>query len=299
MAANRPIFVTPGSLFFTSDLPIHVNRVSESFQLQEHTHDFIEICFVAEGEGEHYIDGIHFKVTKGDLFYIPVGVSHVFRPRSASPGRRLIVNNCIFTRACLDGIMHRLPLERDLQAFFSGLEDEVRWIAVRDPNGEADRILQRLYLESAQQAPGYSACLYTGLTDLLVFIYRRHCVRLAAESPSGGSGLREWLARIDRDCAQTIRAGEIAADMGISARQLQRMMREASGMSLTEYVQESRIKESCRLLNETANKIGAIAAAVGYQDLKFFNLLFKQRTGLTPREYRRRSREAAVQQPES
>jgi AraC family L-rhamnose operon transcriptional activator RhaR len=293
MTVNRPIHVTPGSLFFTpEDIPIYVNRVPESFHLQEHTHDFVEISIVAEGDGEHYIDGTHFKVSKGDLFYIPVGVSHVFRPRSVSPERRLIVYNCIFTLACLDGITKHFPLEPDLQTFFSGLKEECRWMAMRDPNGEADRLLQRLYLESTQQTPGYSACLYTGLIDLLTFIFRRNHAHFTANSPSGGSGVRELLARIDRDCAQTIRAGEIAADMGISVRQLQRLIRGATGISLTEYVQESRIKESCRLLNETPNKIGTIADAVGYQDIKFFNRLFKQWTGMTPREYRKRSREA-------
>jgi AraC family transcriptional regulator, L-rhamnose operon transcriptional activator RhaR len=297
VTVNRPIHVTPGSLFFTRNIPIHVNRVSESFQLQEHTHDFVEISIVAEGDGEHYIDNTHFKVSKGDLFYIPVGVSHVFRPLSVSSDRRLIVYNCIFTGACLDGIMNHLPLEPDIQTFFNELNEECRWIAVRDPNGEAGRILQRLYLEHAQQAPGYSTYLYTGLIDLLIFIYRRNYTRSTADSPSGGSGVRELLARIDHDCAQTIRAGEIAADMGISVRQLQRLIRDASGMSLTEYVQESRIKESCRLLNETSNKIGTIAVSVGYQDLKFFNRLFKQRTGMTPREYRKRSREASGQIP--
>ena len=72
MTVNRPIHVTPGSLFFTpEDIPIYVNRVPESFHLQEHTHDFVEISIVAEGDGEHYIDGTHFKVSKGDLFLHP------------------------------------------------------------------------------------------------------------------------------------------------------------------------------------------------------------------------------------
>ncbi|WP_372629455.1 helix-turn-helix domain-containing protein [Cohnella sp.] len=289
MTVQRPIHVTPGSLFFAPELPIHVNRASESFHLQEHTHDFIEICIVAEGEGEHYIDGTHFKVTKGDLFYIPVGVSHVFRPRSAAPDRSLIVYNCVFASACLDDVFRLLPLERKLRDFYGRAEEEKRWIALRDSAGEAQWTLQRLFLDSSQPAEGHSARLYAGLIELLVFVYRRCSPIASASVPAEENGIRELLGRIVRDCARTFNAEDIAAELGVSARQLQRLVKSASGMSLTEFVQEARIQESCRLLDESANKIGAIASAVGYQDMKFFNRLFKRKTGMTPREYRRRT----------
>ncbi len=289
MTVQRPIYVTPGSLFFAPELPIHVNRVTESFQLQEHTHDFIEICIVAEGDGEHYIDGTHFKVAKGDLFYIPVGVSHVFRPRSAAPESRLIVYNCVFAGACLDNVFRLLPLERKLRDFFRGVEEEGRWIALRDSAGEAQWTLQRLFLDSSQPEEGHSARLYAGLIELLVFVYRSCRPAASSPVPATEDGVRELLGRIVRDCARTLKAEDVADELGVSVRQLQRLVKSASGMSLTELVQEARIRESCRLLGESANKIGEIASAVGYQDLKFFNRLFKRKTGMTPREYRRRA----------
>lgn len=292
MTVHRPIPVTPGSLFFHPELPIHANRVSESFQLLEHTHDFVEICAVAEGEGEHYIGGTHFKVAKGDLFYIPVGVSHVFRPRSADPGRRLIVYNCIFTRSCLDTILKMFPLEKEMERYYEGLEEENRWVSLHDHSGESQRILHRLQLETAGAMPGYSASLFNGLVELLVLIFRRRSGLVRAETPAPGDGLRELLARIDGECALPVRAEELAGALGISARQLQRRVREASGMSLTEYVQDARIRESCRLLSRSEDPVGAVAAAVGYQDLKFFRRLFKSKTGTTPGEYRRRSRKS-------
>ena len=294
MTVHRPIHVTPGSLFFAPELPIHANRATESFQLQEHTHDFIEICIVAEGEGEHYIDGTHFKVARGDLFYIPVGISHVFRPRSAASDKRLFVYNCVFASSVMEDVFRLFPLERGMRTFFGELEEKKRWIALRDAAGEAERTLQRLFVESKQRAEGYSARLYAGLIELLVFVYRRSRSGASSAASREEGGIRELLGRIDRDCARTFRTGDIAAELGVSVRQLQRLVKSASGMSLGAYVQEARIKESCRLLGETADKIGAIAAAVGYQDLKFFNRLFKQRTGMTPREYRRRSGKTAA-----
>lgn len=294
MSVQRPIAVTEGSLFFAPDLPIHVNRATESFRLREHIHDFVEISAVAEGEGEHYIGGTHFKVAKGDLFYIPVGVSHVFRPLSAAPGRDLVVYNCLFARERLESVLRLLPQEEALRAFFHACEQESRWFGVRDPSCAAEGMLRRLHDECLRRTSGFSALLHAGLIELLVHLHR--LVRGARSAPSAADDgpIRERLARIGRACAETVRAGQLAADLGISPRQLQRRIRETAGMSLTEYVQEARIRESCRLLAETANPVGSIASAVGYQDVKFFNRLFKRRTGMTPGQYRKQAGIAAA-----
>ncbi|WP_276352630.1 helix-turn-helix domain-containing protein [Cohnella caldifontis] len=292
MPARRPIALTPGSLFFSPGLPIHVNRATESFELQEHAHEFIEVCAVAEGSGEHYIDGGHFKVSRGDVFYIPVGVSHVFRPLSASPGQRLVVYNCLFTRGALESILRLIPIEDELGAFFREMEDGRRWFAVRDPSCEAERILARLRDESARRAAGHAALLHAGMLELLVHLFRQSRNGRDGRPATAGASeaVRAWLARIDRSSAEPVRAERIAGELGISARQLQRWVRKETGMSLTEYAQNARIRESCRLLAESAMPVATVASAVGYQDMKFFNRLFKLKTGLTPGEYRRQAK---------
>ncbi|MFC5649410.1 helix-turn-helix domain-containing protein [Paenibacillus solisilvae] len=284
---HHHVIETPGTLFFREELPIYVNRVQEAFDLQEHTHDFFEICLVAEGAGEHYIDGTHFKVTRGDLFFIPIGVSHVFRPSSASRETRLIVYNCLFTRECLYGLVSRFPLEKQMLEFLEEIEAMRQWMVLRDANGEANRIMHRLYQEYSQQSGGFSICLYSGLLELMVKFFRgtRESEVLPAARPAG-SLIRHILADIDSNCAGGVRAAEAAFRAGLSIRQFQRAVKEMTGMTFTEYVQEARMKESCRMLVSTLLRVGEISNAVGYQDVKFFNRLFKQKTGMSPREYR-------------
>jgi AraC family L-rhamnose operon transcriptional activator RhaR len=106
MTLKRSVIETPGDLYFLPELPLFVNRVHESFELQQHTHDFIEISYVAEGSGAHYIDHTSLTVSKGDLFFIPVGVSHVFRPASTIQSKPLVVYNCIFTQEWLNHLLN-------------------------------------------------------------------------------------------------------------------------------------------------------------------------------------------------
>ncbi|MNU10795.1 HTH-type transcriptional activator RhaR [compost metagenome] len=53
-----------------------------------------------------------------------------------------------------------------------------------------------------------------------------------------------------------------------------------------------RIERCCARLADSGDRIADIAAEAGFQDVKFFNRLFKRKTGMTPRQYRAFAAEA-------
>jgi transcriptional regulator GlxA family with amidase domain len=80
---------------------------------------------------------------------------------------------------------------------------------------------------------------------------------------------------------------KVVTAAGVPARTLKRRFKSATGLSLIEYVQRSRVEEAKRLLETTDQPSDEISAAVGYQEPGFFRRLFKRHTGMTPGEYRR------------
>ena len=58
-------------------------------------------------------------------------------------------------------------------------------------------------------------------------------------------------------------------------------------LTLREYVQNVRIEKSCELLEDSDLRVVEIARRVGYEDIKFFNQIFKRRMQISPREYRK------------
>jgi transcriptional regulator GlxA family with amidase domain len=110
-----------------------------------------------------------------------------------------------------------------------------------------------------------------------------------------------------RDCEQWLqqnfrRAGAVArvvAKSGLPERTLKRRFKRATGLALIDYVQNLRIEEAKRLLEQSARAADEISAAVGYEDASFFRRLFKRRTGLTPVAYRRMFRPIASAPPRS
>jgi YesN/AraC family two-component response regulator len=66
------------------------------------------------------------------------------------------------------------------------------------------------------------------------------------------------------------------------------LFKKEVGVTFQEYVQSVRIKESCRLLINTDQKVADIATKVGYSNIKFFNEVFKRHMEMTPRDFRKK-----------
>lgn len=79
---------------------------------------------------------------------------------------------------------------------------------------------------------------------------------------------------------------EIADRMGYNASYLGQLFKSKSGKTLSRYRNEMRMFNAKRMLLETSMSITSIAYAVGYTDVSYFDRLFYQLYGSTPRNYR-------------
>lgn len=75
---------------------------------------------------------------------------------------------------------------------------------------------------------------------------------------------------------------------GLKASQIRQIIQETYGKSFKQYITDLRITEAKRLIIETDNKISKIASAIGYPHTSTFNHIFKEYTGHSPNEYKKR-----------
>ena len=109
-------------------------------------------------------------------------------------------------------------------------------------------------------------------------------VRRAPHADSLVKRCEEWMLENYTD-TDAIR--QVVAQAEVPERTLKRRFKTATGSSLIEYLQNLRIEESKRLLEQGNLPIEDISETVGYLDISFFRRLFKRLTGLTPGKYRR------------
>ena len=77
-----------------------------------------------------------------------------------------------------------------------------------------------------------------------------------------------------------------AADMGASASTLYNKLRAITGMNVTAFIREIRIKTACRMAKENPElRVSDIAYRVGFKDPKYFATTFKKVMNAQPKEY--------------
>ena len=65
------------------------------------------------------------------------------------------------------------------------------------------------------------------------------------------------------------------------------LFKKETGVNFSTYLSQVRIEESKKLLKNTNYTIMQIAMEVGFEDQSYFTKVFKNNTGLTPKEFRR------------
>lgn len=100
-----------------------------------------------------------------------------------------------------------------------------------------------------------------------------------------------WLVNLQQTVEQNMSnihfdIGQLANDLAISSRHLNRRIRQYTGFSSNQYIQEVRLTTAKKLLDAQAYKsVKAVAYEVGYKDVKYFGQLFKKRFGRLPSTY--------------
>lgn len=93
---------------------------------------------------------------------------------------------------------------------------------------------------------------------------------------------------IDQHLAAELRVDTLAGEVGMSTRTLGRRFLDSVGQTPQAYIQARRIETARRMLETNDEAVDNIRREVGYSDAAAFRRAFRQHTGLSPTEYRRR-----------
>lgn len=76
---------------------------------------------------------------------------------------------------------------------------------------------------------------------------------------------------------------------GLSAAYISKIFREKTGLTISEYLWDLRVKKAKNMLSGSNVPLKEIVKAIGYIDISSFNRKFKMSEGMTPGEFRRNS----------
>ena len=86
------------------------------------------------------------------------------------------------------------------------------------------------------------------------------------------------------------RVKDYAAALSLTPVHLNRVVREATGMAVSDVIDQTLFQEACRLLAYTPATVASVAYAMGFDDPSYFSRAFHRRVGMAPAQYRKRAR---------
>ena len=98
------------------------------------------------------------------------------------------------------------------------------------------------------------------------------------------------LRYIHRNYHRKLTLQEVCDELHVNSSYFSSLFRQEISMTFTEYLNQLRIGQACRLLSSSDLTVVEVAYAVGFGDQSYFTRVFRKYKGITPHAYRRSER---------
>jgi AraC-like DNA-binding protein len=136
----------------------------------------------------------------------------------------------------------------------------------------------------------YSDCMLEISDHIKRFAFNSHspqlCVHKIEPSPIN---LEETMAMfIANNFTEPIKVSDVAREVGLNPDYANSIFKRAFCTTISNYIMEHRVLYAQRRLSNTNDSITSLAFQSGFNSICRFNVAFKKKNNLTPREYRKR-----------
>ena len=240
---------------------------------------------VIGGVAIHHMDGRHETVSMGDVYAIPPGHIHGY---DVPENSGVQVLNVLFDLERMGMNTRDLEAIPGFHALFSiapahYMEPHLK-LSAKDlafVNG----IIEEIEREQEAEEPGFEFFSETKFRELIVFLSRRYS-HVSTKAGKSIFKMGELISYMEQHLVEDLRFETLAAALVMSPTTLRRTFHDTFGCSPMNYLQQLRIKKSMLLLVDPTKSISEIAFEVGFNDSGYFSRVFKQESGMPPKEFR-------------
>lgn len=278
-------------------------------QVPLHWHDEMEFVYVKKGSALISVDFTTWQAAAGDIVLICPGQLHSIHQDGS---RTVEYENMIFPLSLLDSRQpdlcweqYFLPINRrqvflpalirpgmDYYTCIASCLDQIDEIRKTFPNAYELLIKGKLY-------------------ELFFHLYSHGLISSSAavssdESPKEDKPhvrpksldkTRQVLKYVEQHYSSRITIKEMAEASGFSQSHFMKFFKATIGVPFTAYLNDYRLTMAARLLLSSEDSVLSIAGETGFDNLSYFNRVFRQKFGMTPREFRRQGTAALQTEP--
>lgn len=279
--------------------------------VKHHWHDEVEILYFSGGAFRLEINMEQFQIHSECLYFINPGELHSIITETAgsyedavvfSPGllsfdsydtaqvqliQPIRTGRMLFPRCITPEHPAFWPVQNAFMNILHSFKHIFQAEADSDTMAVTDDLTSQLYIKASL------------LTVLAALSEHRLFTPTEKASDKRVEDIKTALTYIQDNYRDKIYISDLAAQVNLNDQYFCRFFKKALGRTPMEYINEYRIKQTRRILEETDLPVTEVCLECGYNNLGNFLREFRKQTGTTPLQYRKQYRKSADQHQKS
>ena len=265
-----------------------------------HWHEELETVLVKAGRAVVFVEGERRELGPGEGCFIAAGALHNARREGEEPPD---LHSMVFHPRLVGGGVESVFWQNYLQPLLAEGANRCVWLSEGVPwEREALEAMEAAWRACGEEPPGFEFLAREGLSRL-VFLLSAHRPAVK-KGPSekalrDGERIKAMLRFVQEHYHEELTAARIAGSAALSESECLRCFRSMVGTTPMQYVKQFRVQRAAELLESTEEKVAAVGAACGFQEMSYFARTFRALKGKPPSRYRAERRAASGEAPEN
>lgn len=272
---------------------IQVRPHTRFVHFPEHRHNYIEVIYMCQGTTIHIINGNRILLKTGELLFLNQNAVQEILPA----GKEDIAVNFIVLPEFFDTAFSMISGEENMLKTFlvdalCGKDGETSYLHFH----VADILPVQNLVENMVWTIFYDSSNKRSCTQITMGLLFLQLLNYMDKMETGRNRFdTEVKAAVLSYVDEHYRNGtlsELAGQMNTDIYWLSREIKKQTGKTYKELLQEKRMQQAVWLLTNTAVSVSDIIESVGYDNTSYFYRKFREKYGVSPKEYRMNQKES-------
>ncbi len=254
----------------------------------QHFHPFYEIIIMLDNDVKVQIEGQNYQTKAGDLVLFKPSILHKTIYPKGTPSKRILINfhydlgSSPFSQA-LKTLMTMFHTPEPVYRFDTVVKERI--------TEEMNQIFRLTKSQAfSEDDPIEQMILHNHFTTLLHTIYTHRHESIYANVANHNYSIQkvhDICSYIHTHYQQDISLSSLSERFYISSSYLSRHFKEVTGYNVTDYIQQTRVKNAQILLLTTNDSISTISEKSGFSSFSQFNRVFKKFNNQSPSNFKK------------
>ena len=292
---NNSSFEIDSKLFLKKTRLVTVRPHTRFVDFPEHKHNYVEIVYICKGSITHCIDGKELVMKQGDLLLLNQHVKHgVKKAGEGDIGINFIALPEFFDIP-LEMLSEHNVIADFLSSIFRSNDATPHYLLFQlESHKMIENLIENMVLSIINE--NMKDDIINQYSMGMVFLYLMNHLESLTESSSQSYKdiVVQATLKYINSWYKEASLSKVAADFNMSVSNLSKIIKSYTGFTFQEHLIRKRFQRAVMFLMETDMPVEEIASAVGYENASFFFRQFKNRFGMTPKQYRSAHQEGLV-----